>query len=190
MSIKETAPKSRAAWRAWLEKHHRSAAEIQLVLFKQRSSRANLTYNDAVEEALCFGWIDGVRRSRDDESYTHRFSPRKPGSNWSALNKQRAERMLEAGLMRPAGRAMIEDAKASGQWANPHQPPKQFEAPAEFKAALGRNKKAGEFFAALAPSYQRQYVAWIATAKRPETRAKRVAEAVKLLAAGEKLGMR
>lgn len=183
-------PRSRKAWRQWLKKHHADTAEVWLVFYKRHTGKPTLSYNDAVEEALCFGWIDGIRRSVDGERYMHRFSPRKPGSQWSESNKERVSRLLEAGLMTRAGRRAIDSAKQSGQWDAPARPAIDLSMPAELERALAKNSKAAAFFNSLAPSYQRQYIAWIATAKRAETRRRRLNEALKLLMQGKKLGMR
>jgi len=183
-------PRNRADWRQWLADHHADEQEVWLVFFKKNSGKANLSYNDAVEEAICFGWIDGLKRSLDDARYMHRFSPRKPDSQWSSSNIARAKRMLASKRMSPAGRATIAVAKKNGRWSAPADAPTGFPMPAELEARLKHNAKAAAFFATLAPSYQRQYIAWIATAKRPDTRKRRLDEAIERLAAGEKPGMR
>jgi len=183
-------PGDREQWRNWLQKNHARETEVWLVFFKQHTGKPTLSYNDAVEEALCFGWIDGVRRSIDDQRYMHRVSPRRADSKWSELNKERAQRMLRTGQMAPAGKRAIGQAKQNGEWAEPARQQINFSMPPEFNARLKRNRKAAAFFASLAPSYQRQYIAWIATAKRPETKMHRLDEAMKLLKRGEKLGMR
>jgi uncharacterized protein YdeI (YjbR/CyaY-like superfamily) len=183
-------PGNREQWRNWLAKNHAKETEVWLVFLKQHTGNSNVSYNDAVEEALCFGWIDGVKRSIDEDRYMHRFTPRKSDSKWSKLNKERAQRMLKAGQMAPAGEKSIELAKKNRKWAEPVSARTNFSMPPELNARLKRNKKAATFFASLAPSYQRQYIAWIATAKRPETKNRRLDEAVKLLKRGEKLGMR
>lgn len=182
-------PKSREAWRAWLEKNHAAVEEAWLVFFKKAAGKPTLSYNDAVEEALCFGWIDGVRRGLDAERYMHRFTPRRPASRWSVLNKERAERMLKAGRMAPAGERAIQRAKENGAWDQPMRAQKEFPMPPEFAARLARDKKAAAFFSSLAPSYKRLYVAWVGNAKREETKARRLDEAMRRLKNGEKLGM-
>ena len=182
-------PESRCSWRAWLEKHHAAKTEIWLVFYKRHTGKPTLSYNDAVEEALCFGWIDGVKRSIDDERYTHRFSPRKANSRWSESNKKRVARMLRAGQMAEAGRRAVEQAKRNGKWTEAAQPI-DLSMPAELADALKRNKKAAAHFESLAPSYRRQYIGWITTAKRQETRLRRLDEAMGLLELGKKLGMR
>ena len=183
-------PKTREQWRNWLKKNHANEPEVWLVFLKKHTGRQNVSYSDAVEEALCFGWIDGVKRSIDEDRYMHRFTPRKPNSNWSESNKKRVQRLISANQMAPAGEESIKLAKKSGKWSTPANIPAEFSMPREFDARLKRNKKASTFFASLAPSYQRQYIAWIATAKRPDTRKRRVDEAMELLKRGEKLGMR
>lgn len=182
-------PKSRQSWRVWLQKNHDSKPEIMLVFYKRHTGKPTLSYNDAVEEALCFGWIDGVKRSIDEDRYMHRFSPRKSDSRWSALNRKRAERMKEAGYMTDAGKKAIQKAKRNGKWVEPAQII-DLSMPPELTERLRRNKDAATFFKSLAPSYQRQYIGWVNTAKRPETKKRRLDEAVSLLARGEKLGMR
>jgi uncharacterized protein YdeI (YjbR/CyaY-like superfamily) len=188
--IKQIAPRNRMEWRAWLEENYARAHEVWLVFYKRHTGASSLTYNDAVEEALCFGWIDGVRRALDNRRYMHRLSPRKSDSKWSELNKARAQRMLDTGLMKPPGLRAIDEAKRNGHWSAPVRRPPASPMSAEFESHLRKNKKAAQFFASLASSHQRQYRDWIASAKREETRARRIEEALKLLVVGEKLGMR
>ena len=183
-------PRNREQWRNWLEKNHAKETEVWLVFLKQHTAKPNVSYNAAVEEALCFGWIDGVKRSIDEDRYMHRFSPRKLESKWSKLNKERAQRMLKTGQMAPAGEKAIKLAKKNGKWTQPVSAHTNFSMPPELQARLNKNKKAATFFASLAPSYQRQYIAWIATAKRPETKRRRLDQSIGLLNRGEKLGMR
>ncbi len=182
-------PTSRRAWRAWLESHHETAAEVWLVFYKRGAGKPTLSYGDAVEEAICFGWIDGVRRSLDGERYMHRFSPRRPDSRWSAANRDRAERMTAAGWMAPAGRKAIERARRSGRWDTP-RPRIDLSLPPELEERLRESKSAAEFFASLAPSYRKQFIAWINTAKRIDTKQRRLDETMRLLERREKLGMR
>lgn len=163
--------------------------EVWLVFYKRHAGKPTLSYGAAVEEALCFGWIDGVKRSIDAERYMHRFSPRKPGSKWSALNAERAERMIAAGKMTEAGLELVDEAKRTGNWAA-SAPDVDLSMPPELAQRLQRNETAAAFFESLAPSYQRQFIGWINVAKRPETKQKRLEETVRLLARGEKLGMR
>jgi uncharacterized protein YdeI (YjbR/CyaY-like superfamily) len=183
-------PENREQWRLWLEQNHARETEVWLVFIKKHTRKPNLSYNDAVEEALCFGWIDGIKRSIDEDHYTHRFSPRKPNSKWSDLNRERVRRLLKTGQMAPAGKQAVELAKKNGQWAQPARARTEFPMPSALEIQLRDNPKAADFFASLTRSYQQQYMAWIATAKRPETRQRRVLEAISLLEKGRKLGMR
>jgi uncharacterized protein YdeI (YjbR/CyaY-like superfamily) len=176
-------PASRAAWRKWLAKHHATATEVTLVFYR-KGTKPTIAYADAVEEALCFGWIDGVKHKVDDIRYSHRFSPRRPGSNWSALNKARAAKLIAAGKMTLAGGSVIEAAKASGAWANPARAVTPSRMPAELARALATSPKAKRAYAALARGYQRQYQRWVHDAKQAETRVRRARQAVaKLLEA-------
>ena len=183
-------PRNRDHWREWLRENHAVASEVWVVFFKKTSPKNNLSYNDAVEEAVCFGWIDGVKRSIDEHRYMHRFSPRLPDSRWSPSNKERVRRMLEAGLMTAAGERAIAQAKQSGAWDAAAPPPGPLPMPPELAAGLERNRKARTHFESLAPSYKRQYVDWVASAKREDTRRRRIAEAIDLLSRGMKLGIR
>lgn len=181
-------PKSRAVWRAWLERHHAMRSEVWVVFYKRHTGKPTLSYADAVEEALCFGWIDGIRRSIDAARYMHRFSPRRPDSRWSATNRRRAARLAKSGAMTPAGQRAIDAARRNGTWSVP-PPTVDLSMPSELAEGLRGNAAAAAFFDSLAPSYQRQFVGWIAMARREETRQRRVAKAIELLERGEKLGM-
>lgn len=183
-------PRSRKQWRDWLAKNHADKDEVWLVFYKKHTGKPTLSYNDSVEEALCFGWIDGIRKRIDDERYMHRFTPRKPGSNWSETNVKRVERLLKAGLMTKSGLQRVEEAKLSGRWDAPARPVVDLSLPDELAKALARQETAAAFFETLAPSYRREFIAWIMTAKRPDTRKKRLQETVALLKQGKKLGMR
>ena len=182
-------PRSRAAWRKWLEKHHASCEAVELVYYKKLAGKPTLSYADSVEEAICFGWIDGVKRSIDADRYSHRFTARKDGSKWSATNRKRAQRMTDAGLMTPAGAAAIRRAKRVGTWEPPGEAI-DLSVPPDLADGLQANRRAGEFFESLAPSYRNQFVAWIRAAKRDETRQRRIEEALALLDRREKLGMK
>jgi len=184
-------PRSREVWRAWLERNHARRAEVWLVFYKRHTGKPSVSYGDAVEEALCFGWIDGLKRSIDEARYEHRFTPRRPGSKWSALNEARARQMIAADRMTAAGFRAIEDAKRRGQWSTAMKGPEvDLSMPEALTAALKRNEEAAAFFDTLAPSHRKAYIAWIVAARRPETRTRRLAEAIELLGRGAKLGMR
>ena len=182
---------NREAWREWLSANHEEEAEIWLVYYKKASGKTSIEYNESVEEALCFGWVDSIIKKIDEEKYARKFTPRKANSKWSESNIKRVEKMITAGLMTKHGMALVEAAKLSGSWDNPVRPPElSFELPPEFVAALAKNKKAGENFEKLAKTYQKQYIGWIITAKRTGTREKRIRESIELLERGEKLGLR
>lgn len=183
-------PKNRQAWRQWLARHHADASEVWLVFYKRHTGKPTLSYNDAVEEALCFGWIDGIRKSIDDERYMHRFTPRKPDSRWSETNRKRVARLTDAGLMTAAGKRAVRRARESGKWDEPPRSPVDFSMPSELRRRLTQDHGAEQFFLSLAPSYRRQYIAWVASAKRADTRERRADEALELLRSGKKLGMR
>lgn len=172
-------PAGRSAWRKWLAKNHTSASAVCLVVFHKKSKTPNITYSDAVEEALCFGWIDNKGMKRDDESMYLRFCPRKEKSSWSKLNRERAERMIKAGLMTAAGKAFIDEAKKSGKW---DAAAKADVIPPDLKKAFSKRKKAFRNFQAFAPSSQRLIIQWIMDAKKPETRKQRIEKTVTLAA--------
>jgi uncharacterized protein YdeI (YjbR/CyaY-like superfamily) len=194
MESKNTTEASdRAAWRAWLAEHHASSREVWLVFYKKGSGKACVSYNDAVEEALCFGWIDGVMRSVDAAHYIQRFSPRKPGSNWSRSNRERVQRLVEEKRMTPDGMALLPpDWQADpAKFERPHpeqNQPDQGESLPEFvQQALAAAPGLGEKFAALTPSIRRNYLNYILDAKREETRQKRLAFILDHVARGEKI---
>lgn len=182
-------PRSRSAWRSWLQKNHTDVEEVWVVFYKKGTGHPTISYNDAVEEALCFGWIDGIKKRVDSARYMHRFTPRKLNSAWSKSNKERGARLIEAGLMTPAGQRLIDHAKRSGAWSRPLDRAAALDMLDELAAALDADQDALVNFNALAPSYRRQFIAWIDAAKRPATRAGRVAKTVELLRRGERLGM-
>ncbi len=172
---------SRAEWRAWLQEHHASAPGVQLVYFKKGSGVPSVTYPEAVQEALCFGWIDTTRRALDAERFRQLFVPRRPKSGWSRLNKTYVEALTQAGLMAPAGLAAVEAARASGAWDR-QDAGESGVIPDDLAAQLAANPAAHLHFAAFPPSIRKYILQWIAEAKRPETRAKRIEETVRLAA--------
>jgi uncharacterized protein YdeI (YjbR/CyaY-like superfamily) len=172
----------RAAWRRWLAEHHGSSPGIWLVFDKKASRADRLAYAAAVEEALCYGWIDSLVRRVDDARYVQLFTPRKPTSTWSLLNKDRVARLVEQGLMAEAGLAAIERAKANGTWTT-LDAVEALVMPDDLAAALRRTKGAEAGFAAFSRSNRKAYLYWVNQAVRPETRAKRVAEVTRRSAA-------
>lgn len=143
-----------------------------------------------VEEALCFGWIDSIIKKLDNKSYARKITPRKSNSRWSELNKKRFKQLIKQGLMTESGLARVVEAKESGLWEKSDRPNIPFEVPNELKTALAKNKKAQTFFDQLAPTYRKQFIAWIYVAKRQETKDRRVMESIALLEQGKKLGLK
>lgn len=172
-------PLRRAEWRAWLEHNHTRKEGVWLVTYKKSTGKPRVEYEESVEEALCFGWIDSKGNKLDDERTLLWFAPRKAGSNWSASNKERVERLVAAGLMTPAGLAKIEAAKADGSW-NALDSVEALEIPPDLETALRSYSAAGQNFEAFPRSVKRTILEWIANAKRPETRAKRIGETARL----------
>jgi uncharacterized protein YdeI (YjbR/CyaY-like superfamily) len=170
-------PADRAEWRQWLTENHASAPGVWLIYNKQASGKRRLTYEEAVEEALCYGWIDSRPNSIDEHTYKQLFSPRKPRSPWSAINKERVERLLRADLMAPPGLEKVEKAKMDGSWSV-YDSIETLEIPEDLQAALAANEAAAGHFAAFSPSSKKGILWWIKSAKRAETRRKRIAETV------------
>ncbi len=169
--------KDRAAWRSWLRRHHDRDVGIWLVIHKKASRSGSLSYEDAVLEALCFGWIDATANRLDDETYKLWLAPRKPKSVWSAINKERVSRLIAAGLMQPSGLAAVETAKANGSWSALDRSDALI-MPDDLAEALAAEPDAARHFDAFPPGTKKQVYFWIENAKRPETRARRVAETV------------
>ncbi len=189
MSALDDAPQihadDRATWRAWLETNHATARGAWLVTWLPRSGRVGLDYEAAVEEALCFGWVDSTGGQFDDDRGKLYFAPRKPRSVWAATNKARVERLIADGRMRPAGLAAIERAKANGWWAILDSSDR-LEVPDDLAAALESRPPATANFAAFLPSARKMLLGWVATAIRPETRAARIAKVAEAAARNER----
>jgi uncharacterized protein YdeI (YjbR/CyaY-like superfamily) len=171
--------KDRKAWRKWLEKNHATEKYVWLVIYRKNASKKSVTYVEAVEEALCFGWIDSTANKRDHESHFQYFARRKPKSNWSRSNRERYERLNAEGMMAEAGLKMVELAKASGTWMAMEDVENNV-VPDDLMKALKKNKLALKHYTAFKPSMQRIILAWIQGAKKPETRQKRIDETVAL----------
>ena len=189
MEITETVyVPTRAQWRGWLAKHHATKREIWLIFYKKGSGKPRVDYGDAVEEALCYGWIDTTTKSMDAERYVQRFTPRRPGSDWSTPNLIRVRKLVAAGLMTPAGAVHLPSKKAAQAFRAKHQ--KRITgttvAPRDLAAALRIVSKADAHWKVLTPGYKRLMIRWITDAKLAPTRAKRIARAVSLLARGLK----
>jgi uncharacterized protein YdeI (YjbR/CyaY-like superfamily) len=172
-------PLTRTEWRAWLEQNHTRKEGVWLVTYKKATGKPRVEYGESVEEALCFGWVDSKGNKLDEERSLLWFAPRKNGSNWSASNKERVERLIAAGLMAPAGLARIEAAKADGSW-NALDAVEALEIPPDLQAVLGSYSAARQNFEAFPRSVKRAILEWISNAKRPETRAKRIEETARL----------
>lgn len=177
--FQEVEPKSRKEWRQWLQKNYSQSESIWVVIAKKESGLPSITNNDLVEEALCFGWIDSVPNKIDNQRFKVLVSPRKPKSNWSQINKGRAERMMKEGWMTAAGQKMIDLAKKSGTW-NTLNEISELQLPTDLTRALSKNKKANGFFNAFPPSTKKGILEWILNAKTDETRNKRITETVSL----------
>ncbi len=177
--------RSRQEWRKWLKEHYDSESEIWLVFHKRHTGITCISYNDAVEEALCFGWIDSIVRRLDDARYARKFTPRKAGSKWSTINRQRYADLKSRGLLAAPG---LRRAPTSRSGNAPR--PSVSTLPSYIEETLKTIPRAWQYFKQLAPSYQRAYIGWIESAKREETKEKRLREALSLLAAGKKLGLK
>jgi uncharacterized protein YdeI (YjbR/CyaY-like superfamily) len=176
---------SRRQWRTWLEKHHASQAEVWLIFHKVQTGKKCISYSDALDEALCFGWVDSLVKRLDENRYARKFTPRKPDSRWSTVNRRRYAELKAQGLLAPAG---LERAPTDRDGDAPR--PSVTALPPYLQKELKANPRAGEFFQKLAPSCKRAYIGWVDSAKREETKQKRLAEMIGLLAAGKKLGLK
>jgi uncharacterized protein YdeI (YjbR/CyaY-like superfamily) len=180
--------KDRGSWRAWLAENHASEEVVWVVFPKKHTGESCMSYEESVEEALCYGWIDSIVKRIDDTTYARKFTPRTDTENWSELNKRRLAKCIKEGRMTEAGLAKIGHSNAK----QPMRParPKVVPAPSFMTNALKRNPQAWKNFKALAPSHQRHYTLWITLAKRDETREKRLNEAINLLTQNKKLGLK
>ena len=178
-------PTGRAHWRQWLAKYHQSRQSIWLIYYKKSTGKATVSYSEAVDEALCFGWIDSTRNSLDDERFIQFFCRRKPKSVWSRINKEKVERLIAEGLMTDAGYASIETAKQNGSWTILDEVEK-LTVPKDLAAAFRRIKGSKAYFNGLSPSARKAILQWVVLAKRPETRLKRIEEIATLAGQGLK----
>ena len=178
-NIKTFRAKTRKVWRKWLEQNHTKEKGVWLIMYRKDSNVPNINYAEAVEEALCFGWIDSIKKKRDAESSIQFFSQRKPKSYWSKLNRERVEKLSKQGLIAPAGQTAIDIAKANGAWTALGDVEK-IVIPSDLKKRFSRNVKAYRNFEAFPPSSKKIILLWILNAKTAETRRKRVEETVLL----------
>lgn len=175
-------------WRHWLTRHHSSESEVWLIFNKRHTGLPSVAYKDARDEALCFGWVDSLVKRLDDRRYAQKFTPRRPDSRWSAVNRKRYAELKAAGRLKPPG---IERPPTDrGYGPRPPRLALPSKLPAYIEAALKKRPAAFRHFQALAPSQRRRYLAWILSAKREETRLRRLQEAIRLLTAGQELGLK
>lgn len=192
MDAKPRLFKSRQAWHDWLVKNHGTAKEIWLAYYKKGSGKTSVTYREALEEALCFGWIDSVIRRLDEERYAQKYTPRNVKSVWSAANKARIEKLVAEGRMAGPGLAKVEAAKRNGSWDKLNEVDRiglGGDLPPDLVEALAREPEAQAAFERRPPSEKKMWGYWVLSAKKPETRARRVAETVKRVLAGRRPGM-
>ena len=188
-----THPKTHNDWRKWLEKNHSTSPGVWMIYYKKETGKREFNMADAVEEALCFGWIDSTAQKLDDERTMQKFTPRKPKSVWSKINKQRIEKLIEQKLMTPAGVRKINEAKKNGSWDTLNN--SDFHAennslPDELRKAFGKSKKALENFQAFPPGYRKRFLFWIDSAKSPGTKAARIKQTLLMAAANKKPGLK
>jgi uncharacterized protein YdeI (YjbR/CyaY-like superfamily) len=179
--------KNPSAWSAWLEKNHRTSAGIWLRLAKKNSGLRSVTYAEALETALCYGWIDGHKRPESEQAWLQKFCPRSAKSIWSKINREKALALIEAGRMTPAGHEAIEEAKSNGRWGSAYDSPSRATVPHDFQAALDASPRANAFFTILDRANRYAILFRIQTAKKPETRARNVQKFIGMLERKEKI---
>ena len=175
-------------WRDWLDEHHASESEVWLVFYKQHTRAASIRYGDALDEALCFGWVDSLVKRLDDRRYAIKFTPRRPDSRWSARNKERYRALEAGGRLKPAGIQRPPTDRGYGPRPAPLRLPSKL--PAYIQAELSKHPAALRHFEALSASQRRRYFAWIESAKQKETKLRRLKEAIRLLTGGNVLGLK
>lgn len=174
-------------WASWLNEHHKASTGVWLRIGKKGSGLQSLTYVEGLEVALCYGWIDGQKRAYDEVSWVQRFTPRGPNSVWSRINRDKAEELIRNGRMRPAGLDAIDRARQNGRWETAYDSARKVSVPGDFEAGLNRSRKAKSFFATLDKG-NRYAILWrIQTAKKAETRARKIQELIRMLERREKI---
>jgi uncharacterized protein YdeI (YjbR/CyaY-like superfamily) len=176
-----------AEWEEWLEHNHAGSDGVWIKMAKKDSGLASVRYPEVLDTAVCFGWIDGRREALDERHFLQRFSPRRPRSRWSRINRDRAERLIAEGRMRPAGLAEVERAKADGRWAAAYESPSNMTVPDDLQRELDARPRAKAFFAELDSQNRYAILYRLEDAKKPETRTRRLAKFVAMLEAGEKI---
>ena len=174
-------------WADWLARQHNKSTGVWLKLAKKNSGIPSITYDEALEVALCYGWIDGQKGSFDEQYWLQKFTPRGPKSIWSKINTEKAEKLIAGGKMNPAGLRAIEAAKQDGRWAAAYASQKHSSIPEDFQAALEKNPKARTFFATLKSAERYSFLFRIQTAKKPETRARRIRQFIEMLEKSERI---
>ncbi len=178
-------------WETWLALNHLKEKELWLVYYKKHTNRACVSYEESVQTALCYGWIDGLVKRIDDACYARRFTPRKVNSVWSESNKKRVAELLREDKMQPAGIKLVEAAKKNGNWDKVISPPEiDLSIPDDFLSVLNSQPSARNYFETLSKRHKKEYLLWINTAKRTETREKRMKEAVEMLIKNQTLGLK
>ncbi len=177
-------------WRHWLSLNHDKEKEIWLIFYKKKSGKPTIKYELAVEEALCFGWIDSIIEKIDEQRYVRKFTPRKNNSNWSESNKKRVADLIMSNRMTAIGKAKVDIAKRNGKWNQETGQVISYEIPPEFQAALDHNFNAKKNFKQLSKSNQEQFIGWIMVARRHITREKRIMESIRLLEKNKKFGIK
>ena len=178
-----------AEFRAWLAEHHEHESEVFVGYYKRSAGKPSMTWQESVIEALCFGWIDGILHKVDDERYTHRFTPRKPNSNWSAINIKLMNELITAGRVAPAGLRAFERRREDKSGIYAYENRKNARLSKEDEATFRRNRKAWRYFESCAPSYRQTAIWHVVTAKRPETRARRLETLIAQCAEGRPIGV-
>ena len=180
---------TRQQWCKWLEENHTTQNEIWLIYYKKHTGKPRIPYEDAVEEAICFGWIDSLIKKIDDEKYMQKYTPRNDNSIWSEINRKRAEKMIAEGKMTPFGLKKIDAAKKNGQWKKACSSTRKIEMLSELERALKVNDTAWLNFNNFADSYKNMYIGWVSAAKRETTRQRRIKEVVRRSERNQKPGM-
>ena len=178
-------------WENWLENNHNTENELWLIYYKKHTGKACISYEESVQTALCFGWIDSIIKKLDEDSYVRKFNPRNENSVWSESNKKRIVQLLEEGKMKPAGLRLVEAAKQNGNWDKVISRPEiDFTMPQEFTNALKMHPQAEDYFNSLSQRHQREYLIWIIMAKRDDTRERRIEKSLEMLLEKRKLGLK
>ena len=190
LSMRQLQFATSSAWRRWLARNYNRESGVWVVFTKKGAKKPSMEYQAALDQALCYGWIDSIIRRIDDRRYARKFTPRRARSVWSEINRKRVAQLIRQQRMTAAGLQAVRRSKREGLWVAPKRPVVSKRAPREFLRALKDNPAAGAHFKGLAPGYQCRFIAWVAMAKRPQTRQARIRESIRLLGRKEKLGLK